>query len=533
MDSNKNNVLQKIYASFSFFIVMLVSNVSCTSVNGLSEPDGEDNGHGYVDLGLPSGTLWATMNVGANAIDEVGNLYAWNARELADVGPEFSGTRHDVAYDKWEGSWQMPRKAQFEELQDTTLCTWTWISIKNSINGFKVTSKINEKSIFLPAAGLRVGGSIEEEGYDGYYNAASKCVNTDDYNYFLVFHRNSNPSIGGSDVYYGRSIRPVICSIPSSELSLTNGYVAYNNPTTASILSCKIDSCWGAVLNHGVCWNTTGSPTLQDSFHVSGNRGVPSFNAILTGLKTGETYYIRTYATNKANTYYSKEIVYIHRETSNYDSLNRHHFVDLGLPSGTKWATKNIGATTPEGYGDFYAWGEIESKDDYSWNTYEFFFDNNGNNVPYDSKWNTEPNELTDLGRDIAGTKYDVAHVRWGEKWEMPSKAQMEELLNPKHCEWIWTTINGVNGYKVISKINGNSIFLPASGEQDGKIRHFVNKEGEYWLSTVDTINSFAAYKFVLYENDLFEGKRIKCSESFNTKDCDRCQGRSVRPVIE
>jgi hypothetical protein len=97
---------------------------------------------------------------------------------------------------------------------------------------------------------------------------------------------------------------------------------------------------------------------------------------------------------------------------------NHPHSIDLGLPSGTKWACCNIGASNPEESGGFYAWGETTNKNDFSWATY----------IHCDGSYDT----CHDLGADIAGMSYDVAHEKWGDKWQMPSSEQINELI--KNC---------------------------------------------------------------------------------------------------
>ena len=142
--------------------------------------------------------------------------------------------------------------------------------------------------------------------------------------------------------------------------------------------------------------------------------------------------------------------------------------IDLGLPSGTKWANMNMGATSPEEYGSYYAWGETEEKKVYDRSTY----------IYCDGTYDTYHN----LGSDISGTQYDVAHVKWGGNWRMPTIEQIRELL--LHSKQEWTELNGVAGTRFKSKINGNSIFLPAAGYRwDGGL-YFACSEGEYWSST-------------------------------------------------
>ena len=127
---------------------------------------------------------------------------------------------------------------------------------------------------------------------------------------------------------------------------------------------------------------------------------------------------------------------------------NHPHMIDLGLPSGTKWACCNLGASKPEEFGGYYSWGETQTKSHYSWENYTHYY------------YNNRGEQTVDIGHDIAGTIYDAATVNWGTPWRMPTLEQYTELY--KKCNSTWTTINGVNGRKYTSP-NGNVIFLPAS----------------------------------------------------------------------
>ena len=167
---------------------------------------------------------------------------------------------------------------------------------------------------------------------------------------------------------------------------------------------------------------------------------------------------------------------------------NGHEYVDLGL--SVKWATCNVGATTPEGYGDYFAWGETSPKTTYNWSTYKWCNGSSTTMTKYctDSYYGTVDNkttlELTD----------DAARVNWGGKWRMPTKAEQDELRNTSNCTWTWTTQKGVNGYKVTSKKNGNSIFLPAAGCRGYDYLDDAGGYGYYWSSSLDTYCSDAAY---------------------------------------
>ena len=192
---------------------------------------------------------------------------------------------------------------------------------------------------------------------------------------------------------------------------------------------------------------------------------------------------------------------------------NHPHLINLGLPSGTKWACCNVGATTPEGYGGYYAWGETETKDNYFWGIYQY-----GDVVKKGYDWHYYGE---DLGSDIAGTGYDVAHVKWGGSWVMPSLDQMLELLI--NCTYTWTTVNGVSGGQFTGPMGG-TIFLPATGyRQDVYLRH-AGLGGYYWCSTQNSSDSYYEY-----------GYSLICSSGTATwyagYDYSRCDGLTVRPV--
>jgi hypothetical protein len=184
------------------------------------------------------------------------------------------------------------------------------------------------------------------------------------------------------------------------------------------------------------------------------------------------------------------------------------HLIDLGLPSGTKWACCNVdddsSKQSPTNYGSYYAWGETKEHDDlvYNWSTY----------THCDGSYST----CHDLGSDIAGTQYDVAHYRWGGSWVMPSKTQQQELLN--NCTYEWTTVNGVNGGRFTSKTNGGSIFLPAAGARWDDL-YSAGSGSSYWSSTQDPSNSSRAY--YLFFN----------SGNANWSGYSRYYGFLVRPV--
>ena len=192
-----------------------------------------------------------------------------------------------------------------------------------------------------------------------------------------------------------------------------------------------------------------------------------------------------------------------------------HEYVDLGL--SVKWATCNVGADSPEEYGDYFAWGETETKETYGWNTYKWCSGTNTTLTKYCmiSGYGTVDNKTTLEAAD------DVAYVKWGRSWRMPTDAELTELRT--NCTWTWTTDyngTGVYGYIVKSNTNDNSIFLPAAGYYDSSELKDAGSNGSYWSSSLheDTYSDFARYV------TFFSGGVSKNS-------LNRCNGLSVRPV--
>lgn len=190
-------------------------------------------------------------------------------------------------------------------------------------------------------------------------------------------------------------------------------------------------------------------------------------------------------------------IFVVEAEPEGCDDANHPHAVDLGL--SVKWACCNVGATKPEDYGDHFAWGETSPKTSYDWDNYL-------------------PEEL--INTDISGTQYDAAHANWGGSWRMPTGSECYELCDNNNCTWTWTTLNGVNGYEVKSKKNGNSIFLPAAGSYVYDTLYRQGSAGCYWSSTppIDCV----VVDVIGFDSDYHE-----------TGESTIPYGQSVRPVAE
>ena len=175
-----------------------------------------------------------------------------------------------------------------------------------------------------------------------------------------------------------------------------------------------------------------------------------------------------------------------------------HEYVDLGL--SVKWATCNVGASSPSGYGNYYAWGETSTKSEYT-----------------SSNCKTWERSMSDIG---GNSSYDAARANWGGSWRLPTKSEYDELVN--NCTRQWTTQNGVKGMRFTSKKNGNSVFFPAAGWRGGTSTYDAGEYGDYWSSTPYESDSQGA--FYLY---------FSSGGSASTDWDDRDDGRPVRPVLE
>lgn len=187
----------------------------------------------------------------------------------------------------------------------------------------------------------------------------------------------------------------------------------------------------------------------------------------------------------------------IDSEQNNVDqeaSITLGQDVDLGLPSGTIWAGWNVGASSPEECGGYYAWGETEEKSDYSWATYKYWTNTDGDSIAEDS-------EMINIGADIRGSQYDVASQKWGGSWRMPAYEEIEELVNK--CTWTWITYKGINGFKVIGP-NGNSIFLPAAGCRNGISLNSKGSGGYYWYGTLSIYSNCEAWLLLMRNGSHF-----------------------------
>jgi len=192
-----------------------------------------------------------------------------------------------------------------------------------------------------------------------------------------------------------------------------------------------------------------------------------------------------------------------------------HTYVDLGLPSGTLWATCNIGADLPEDYGDYFAWGETTTKDTYNWSTYQYCMGSDNtltkycNNSIYGYNGFSD-NQTTLLPED------DAATANWGSDWRTPTREEFQELLD--NTTVTLTTQNGVNGL-LFTAANSNSLFLPAAGYRFNSSLVFADSYGNYLSSSLYTVNPDRA-RLLYFDSDVY-----------NIYSRDRYCGQSVRAV--
>ncbi len=195
----------------------------------------------------------------------------------------------------------------------------------------------------------------------------------------------------------------------------------------------------------------------------------------------------------------------------NGTSVDAHEYVDLGL--SVKWATCNVGASSPEDYGDYYAWGETETKSKYDWSTYKWCTGTSTSMTKYCTR---SQNGIVDNKTEL-DPEDDVAHVKWGGKWRMPTRDEVYELCNK--CKWTWMSKSGHEGY-IVTSPNGNSIFLPAAGYCDDTYSNHVGEFGYYWTSYLSWLDTSGSILF-------FGSSRHEWSTE------ERRYGHSVRPVCQ
>ena len=282
-----------------------------------------------------------------------------------------------------------------------------------------------------------------------------------------------------------------------------NGYVTSTD---------GVDFC-GFILNRGTFNDTLMVQPSDDGF----------FSYQVGNLTAGTTYYYQAFA-NRGDWVFGEEISFTtaisEQQEPSYSQptgyMGGYGYVDLGLPSGILWAYTNIGANNPEDYGNYYAWGETETKETYDWTTYQYC---NGSETTFTKYCNDESYGLDGYTDSLTTLEVsdDAASTNWGSSWRMPTQDEMQELID--NCDTTWTAINGINGMLFTSSANGNSIFLPAAGYHHASSLYYEGDDGGYWSSSLYSDNPSDAWDLYFYSDD--------CYANTVTRD----YGQSVRSV--
>ncbi len=518
-------------------MVLLAGMISCQKDHDI--PTGKVfTYYEYVDLGLPSGLLWATCNVGADSPEEYGDYFAWGETQpksdyswstyqycdgYKDILTKYCNNASygyngytdtltvleasdDAATAQWGSGWRMPTQAECQELVDNTTFTWT---TQNGVKGCLFTAT-NGNSLFLPAAGYRDGSSLDNVGTYGFYWSSSLGSGRPYNVRYLEFH-SGGCYVGHIGRGEGLPVRPVRSVQTTTEglPVLTTSGITEITATSAKGGGEVTDQGASNVTERGICWGTSHNPTTSGS-HANSGTGTGSFTVNMTGLTANTTYYVRAYAVNSAGTSYGSEVSF-----TTLPSGGTHAYVDLGLPSGLLWATCNVGADNSEDYGDYFAWGETQPKSDYSWSTYQYCNGSDNTLTKYCSNSSYGYNGFTDNLTTLQPSD-DAATAQWGSGWRMPTQAECQELVD--NTTFTWTTQNGVKGC-LFTATNGNSLFLPAAGYRDGTSLYGAGTGGYYWSSSLITDNPSDAWKLLFHSDN--------CHMSINV----RYYGLSVRPV--
>lgn len=473
--------------------------------------------HEYVDMGRAG--LWATCNIGAAKPEDAGEYFQWkdNRKEGVKVykpgdGSNFNYEKdkrecHDYATEAWGSEWRMPT---WQEMMVLTIYKWEW---DESRNGWLVTMDKewdpincttnmieNGNSIFLPAAGYynEKGEKVSTKQLGKYWASSVMYYQPDDA-WTLLFG-----NLGHVVVDDNQKIR---CTIRPVWKKLVKNIVLSKTSDEMRVgadLQLKCDYSPIDVDNPTILWSSS-----DENVATVNDAGLVHANNVGTCVIYAKT-------ADGSNLTATCEISVKEELTLPTPSgkINGYDYMDLGLPSGTKWATCNVGAAKPEEDGNYYAWGVTEVVDDYD--QYKYFINLGGTADKDPLEEYVYPNN-----RSIAGTQYDVAHVKWGSTWTMPTKEQLEELINPAYTTSVRTILNGVYGRLITSKINGNMIFLPEAGYRVNHLWVHDLNLGYYWSSTPSES----------YENSAYYLKFNSDSISVEWMLGDRSISRSVRPV--
>lgn len=318
----------------------------------------------------------------------------------------------------------------------------------------------------------------------------------------VVDDDSTEDNIEGEEDYYSCDSTEIVCTGKAYETTSTFTKIAATVHVPTTLL--------------GQC--TLGIQFSENLNDLEEHENVKSFT---TSNLTGNDYTVKLSYLLGNTTYYYCAYVYLNgvyhygliRSFKTLEAnINGHTYVDLGLPSGLKWATCNVGASSPEEYGSYFAWGETTPKTTYDWSTYKWC---KGSRITM-TKYCNNSNYGTVDNKTVLDKEDDAASVNMGGSWRMPTKAEQDELLT--ECTWTWSNLHGVKGYEVKSKKNNNSIFLPAAGYSGSSDLYSAGSRGYYWSSSLDSGNSNDAYYLYFdsgdvhwdYDDNHYYGKSVR-----------------------
>lgn len=517
------------------------------------------------------------------------NNYTWNTYKWGASAPFTKYSSEDAILDLEDDAahfllgsgWRMPTNEEFSELLNPDNCIVTNTTL-NNVNGYSIESKLTGNSLFFPAAG-RINGTTEHRfGLDGYYwtstFSSSSPIDASDMKFWDDPF--TSPFMGINYRYYGHSIRPVMSSVLATspefaEYTHLGGSGSFTftiqDPRQGAEITAQSQDSWikdvslsGSTVNYTVAENNTGAKRIgrikitdgysSKDFYVT-QLGVPvvslTLNKSTLELAPGDSeMLVATVDPSDAPLQWSSDNTNVASVDQNGNVLANGNGVatimvkaengvnaickvtvvkaiDLGLT--VQWAQCNLGAASPEEYGDYYAWGETAPKSEFFWSNYEFRMSGDTESNVIFSKYNTVSSHgivdnkiVLERGEGVEETMDDVARKTFGGDWRIPTWDEYRELEN--NCTGEWTRLNGVYGRRLTSNRNGNSIFLPAAGNWgDTKGLQNVGSVGFYWTSSLNEENPCNSYRL-----------RFSSSGLFTSGDCTlRYFGLSIRPVRE
>lgn len=477
---------------------------SLSILNGIA-PSSVD-GCELVDLGLPSGTLWAACDVGSTEIGVNGTYFAWAETKTKSqynnntyIYPKILGTPSSVPISIPEGQdaatenmgkdWQIPSIEQWEELFNSNYCTVDASATYNGIDVVSVTSKTNGNVLIL-CKGRAITQNYASDTYKMLYwsNAGPSsdprrayCVAANDKIEYINYYK-----------FWGVCVRGVVSKSISD-------VIVENKPKheTETILATSVSisqSTYAMKTGEAVALTATVSPDDASDKSVvwySNKPGVVSVNSNGVVTANGVGTAVVTVIANGGSGLSASCTITVTKAApeSGGDGID-HEYVDLGLPSGTLWATCNVGATYPAEAGNYYAWGETTTKSSYNWSTYFDALDSEGGSF---KKYSLG-------GKTTLDPEDDVAYVAWGSDWRMPTKTEIQELIDNTNI-----STDG-NTYVLTSQINSKKIVFPQSGYYDET--SFVNATSKasrishIWSKTLNEIFSDSAYILDMSKNE-------------------------------